>query len=73
MYRTLAEEVDPLSEAAFAMPEDALPPLLYVPPEAPSAISQRAWGGFDGYRLIGLDPEAAAAEEGAEQTVLPSS
>ena len=29
--RTLADEVDPLTRPAFAMPEDALPPLQVTP------------------------------------------
>ena len=54
--------MDPLTQAAFEMPADALPPLQYVPPEKALATSQRSWGGFEGYRLMPLDPEAAAAE-----------
>lgn len=65
MCRTLTEEVDPLTQAAFEMPADALPPLQYVPPEQVLAASQRSWGGFEGYRLMPLDPVAAAAEEAA--------
>ena len=55
--------MDPLSEAAFEMPADALPPLQYIPPERSLAVSARNWGAFDGYRLIALDAEAIAAEE----------
>ena len=65
MCRTLTEEVDPLTQAAFEMPADALPPLQYVPPEQVLAASRRSWGGFEGYRLMPLDPVAAAAEEAA--------
>lgn len=31
MCRKLADEVDPLSRVSFAMPEDALPPLKFIP------------------------------------------
>ena len=61
--------MDPLSQAAFEMPADALPPLQYVPPEPSLAVSARNWGGFDGYRLIALDVEAAAAEEEEKKKV----
>ena len=36
--------------------------LQYVPPEKTMMAAPRAWGGFDGYRLMPLE-EAAAAEE----------
>jgi len=36
--------------------------LQYVPPEKAMMAAPRAWGGFDGYRLMPLE-EAAAAEE----------
>ena len=38
------------------------PPAQYVPPEKAMIAPPRAWGGFDGYRLMPLE-EAAAAEE----------
>lgn len=64
MCRSLAEEVDPLTTGTFRLPEDALPPLAYVAPEAPSAAPAAGWD-MSGYRLQTLSPtpsEADAAE-----------
>ena len=55
--------MDPLTRPAFAMPEDALPPLQYVPSEKAMMAPPRAWGGFDGYRLMPLEQETAAEDE----------
>ena len=62
--RSLAEEVDPLTVASFALPPDALPPLRYVEAEKPSAAPAVGWD-MAGYRLVPLSPTASqvAAEE----------
>lgn len=60
--------MDPLTQGTFRLPEDALPPLAYVAPEAPSAAPAAGWD-MSGYRLQTLSPTASEVEaaEAAER------
>jgi len=53
-----------LTQGTFALPDDALPPLAYVAPEAPSAAPAAGWD-MSGYRLQTLSPTASEAEAAA--------
>lgn len=53
-----------MTQGTFALPDDALPPLAYVAPEAPSAAPAAGWD-MSGYRLQTLSPTASEAEAAA--------